>query len=274
MATEPGMGPESLRATEASAHQPSSPLPAHLPRLFTVELRRDGSLFADGGRLGAMAELGPLAHRSATRGAFSGAVVFAERAPDRRRLVELLQRQGFAQVQGVERAAPRELAGKLHSSMEMARALPSAGVGGGSTVPSTRPTGVEQAGPGTAAPSQRPVATASAVQLVSVGLHVGGAPKDERNRQRLVRLFESKFDSFRTCHRLARDRSDNALFAVDVAVPTLGGKGKVREVRTRLAGDGFQACMLQVFQGIRFPPPPTGRPEMVSYSLLFKPAAP
>ena len=43
------------------------------------------------------------------------------------------------------------------------------------------------------------------------------------------------------------------------------------ETRTRLDGTGFKSCMRDAFEAIRFFAPPSGRPEIVSYSVLFKP---
>ena len=40
---------------------------------------------------------------------------------------------------------------------------------------------------------------------------------------------------------------------------------------TRLSGDAFKSCLVQVFEGIRFEPPVSGKPTVVSYSLFFKP---
>ena len=50
-------------------------------------------------------------------------------------------------------------------------------------------------------------------------------------------------------------------------------KAVTRSGRTRLEGAGLDACMRAAFEAIQFPPPPSERPEIVSYSVLFKPAA-
>jgi hypothetical protein len=57
---------------------------------------------------------------------------------------------------------------------------------------------------------------------------------------------------------------------VDLLVPKAGGKAQVRETRTRLVGDAFKTCMDRVFQAMQFEPLPTGRDEIISYSVLFK----
>jgi hypothetical protein len=235
-----------------SAVAPSLPL----PRFFTVELTRAGELFADGKRLSSGSELILDAKRSADTRAFAGAVVFGsvERdAPRLRELSEALSRAGFVRILSVGRDAPSEL------SAAAARPLPPA-----------PQHGAPAPGSGDAAVREEPVG----VQVATVGLHVGGAYKDESSRRHLVELFEKKFDDFQRCHHLAGQHAQNASFGVDLLVPTGGGKATLRQTRTRLTGEGFQGCMQRVFQTIRFGPPPTGRPEIVSYSLLFKPAKP
>jgi hypothetical protein len=87
----------------------------------------------------------------------------------------------------------------------------------------------------------------------------------------MLKLFERNFGAFRRCHADVPEHTENASFGVDLLIPAAGGRAKVRETRTRLAGDGFKSCMLRVFQSIRFEAPPTARPEIVSYSVVFKP---
>jgi hypothetical protein len=106
-----------------------------------------------------------------------------------------------------------------------------------------------------------------------VGLHIGGAPNDEASRQRLVRLFETKFPDFRSCYPLASDRTANASFGVDLFIAPGGGRAKLKQTRSRLTGKGFRDCMRNAFLGLRFKPPSTGRSTTVSYSLIFKPEA-
>jgi hypothetical protein len=121
-----------------------------------------------------------------------------------------------------------------------------------------------------AAPSQprRPRVT-----LATVGLHVGGKLNQEPHRGRLVRVFEQQFAAFRKCHDRAEPHEQGASFGVDLLIPKEGGRGSIRETRSRLENKAFRTCMRAAFESIRFAPPPTERPEIVSYSVLFKPAA-
>ena len=104
-----------------------------------------------------------------------------------------------------------------------------------------------------------------------MGLHVDGLLNREPHRGRLLRLFEHEFPAFERCHARAAPHTEGASYGVDLLIPSAGGRAKVREARTRLEGSGFGSCMRSAFEGIRFPPPPSARPEIVSYSVLFKP---
>jgi hypothetical protein len=110
------------------------------------------------------------------------------------------------------------------------------------------------------------------VALATVGLHVDGAMNREPQRGRLVRVFEREFNAFRRCHERAEKHEQGASFGVDLLIPKAGGRASVRQTRTRLASKAFRSCMHAAFEAIRFAPPPTGRAEIVSYSVLFKPS--
>jgi hypothetical protein len=112
------------------------------------------------------------------------------------------------------------------------------------------------------------------VELATVGLHVAGPLSAEPERRRLVRTLERNFAAFRRCHELAKPHEQNLSYGVDLLIPKQGGKAQLRQTRTRLSGEGFQACMQRAFRAIRFDAPSTARPEIVSYSVLFKPIAP
>ena len=102
-------------------------------------------------------------------------------------------------------------------------------------------------------------------------MHVDGLLNREPHRGRLLKVFEREFGTFRRCHDRAERHAEGLSYGVDLLVPKEGGRAKVRETRTRLAGSAFKSCMQTAFQAIRFAPPPSGRAEVVSYSVLFKP---
>lgn len=229
---------------------------ARLPRQFTVELTRDGAVFADGARVRTVEEVESAARRAiATPTFFAGAAVFSD-FPDEPRAREVsaaLKRAGFATVRSVRRAAPPELSA---AAPVLAPAIPGAKA---PAVPVPPP-------PEAAGEPRR-------VEVLTVGLHVAGPLGLEPHRSRLLRAFEQNFGAFARCHALASPHAQNASFGVDLLVPTRGGRGAVRQTRTRLSGGEFQSCMRRAFESVSFEPPPTARPEMVSYSLLFKPLA-
>ena len=242
-----------------------------LPSYFTVELLADGSVLADGARLGARAELGPAAREAVSRGEFAGAVLFgdaARSAPELAALAVVLERAGFASVRQVGRSAPLELsalarAERVRAEKERQR-LVAAGVIEGELEPVPKPSAAPALGvPAPGAPA--------VVELQSMGLHLAAEANREPHRRQMLKLFERNFGAFRRCHADVPEHTENASFGVDLLIPAAGGRAKVRETRTRLAGDGFRSCMLRAFQSIRFEPPPTARPEIVSYSVVFKP---
>jgi hypothetical protein len=239
--------------------------PGSLPRQFSVEVGPGGVLVADGSHLAAASELERWAQRALAAARYSGAVVFGDEARDGAVIsdaVERLHRAGFAEVRRVGRAAPAELSA-------LAR------VGAPPLVAERRPPGASAAPALAAAPvvPRAPAVSLAPVALQTVGLHVDGLLNREPHRSRLVRAFEREFAAFRRCHERAERHDEGASFGVDLLIPVAGGRGKVRQTRTRLSSKAFRGCMYGAFESIRFAPPPSARPEIVSYSVLFKPNA-
>jgi hypothetical protein len=229
-----------------------------LPRQFSIEVGPGGILVADGSRLTAASELERWAQRALAAARFSGAVVFGDEDRDGAVIsdaVERLRRAGFAEVRRAGRAAPAEL-----SALARAGAPP---------LVAERRASARSAAPAPAGA----IARAPAVSLATVGLHVDGVLNREPHRGHLVRAFEREFAAFRRCHERAERHEEGASFGVDLLIPKAGGRGKVRQTRTRLSSKAFRGCMHGVFESIRFAPPPSARPEIVSYSVLFKPNA-
>lgn len=256
-----------------------------LPRQFSIEVGPGGALVADGTRLGAASELERWAQRALAAARFSGAVVFGDEGRDGAIIgdvVERLRRVGFAEVRRVGRVAPAEISALARAGAPPVVAERGAPVSAASAgVPSS--VASSTLAPSTLAPSARvsssgsaqPAAPqrAAAVTLATVGLHVDGLLNREPHRTRLVRVFEREFKAFRRCHERAERHDEGASFGVDLLIPKAGGRGKVRQSRTRLASKAFRTCMQAAFEAIRFAPPPSERPEIVSYSVLFKPNA-
>jgi hypothetical protein len=290
--------PAAASSAAASASAPGAAAKGALPSYFTVELAPDGTLFADGAPLPSPERLDAAARSAAESGRFVGAALFGEPARAANELTELhqrLTRAGFAEVLDVGRRAPQELsvASKLERDQRQHRAarerLVAAGViEGDSAAPSAdvasverglrnaTPAHAEKAAPvrSKAEPTKaEPQRRVDKVELQSVGLHLAGPLEHERTRKQLLKLFEGQFAAFRRCHRSAPEHDYNASYGVDLLVSKEGGKAKVRETRTRLEGEAyrsFHGCMDRAFEGISFEPMPSGRDEIISYSVLFK----
>jgi hypothetical protein len=252
---------------------------AALPRQFTVELAPNGDVIADGSRLGAATELEFWARRAAASRAFAGAVLFSDRAADDlrvRQLHELLERVGLQPVRSVRRSAPSELGARAPASEpSAARSAVAREQAAVSRIEQNGPEeSTKKPAPASASPARPRPDRVPHVELASVGLHVAGPLNAEPERRRLLRTLERNFGAFRRCHDLARPHEQNASYGVDLLIPKQGGKAQLQQTRTRLSGDGFQPCMQRAFRSIRFDPPSTARPEIVSYSVVFKPTAP
>jgi hypothetical protein len=238
-----------------------------------VELAASGALFADGSALGSLAELEPVAHEASLHGGFAGAVLFADvrAGASAEAVVESLRRAGFATLLEARRSAPPELSPVVRAerARRARQRLIAAGVieGDAPARPGSARSAAEAAPREGAARDLGPP-----VELQTVGLYLAGPANNEPTRRQLVKLFERNFGAFKRCHAQAPEHTENASFGVDLLVPKEGGSAKVRQTRTRLAGKPFQTCMERAFQAMRFEPMPSGRPEIVSYSLLFRPA--
>ena len=245
---------------------------APLPSYFTVELTASGALFADGSALGGLAELEPVARGAAEQGGFAGAVLFADAraGASAEAVAEALRRAGFATLVEARRSPPPELSALVRAerARRARQRLIATGVIEGDAP--ARPSAAR----GTADAAVREAAArdkGQPVELQTVGLYLAGAANTEPSRRQLVKLFERNFGAFKRCHAQAPEHAENASFGVDLLVPKEGGSAKVRQTRTRLASKPFQTCMERAFQAIHFDPLPSGRPEIVSYSLLFRP---
>jgi len=260
-------------ASGAHASAPS------LPRQFSVEVGPGGALFADGTRVGAPSELARWAQRAAAGARFAGAVVFGDPERDGDMLaqaVAVLQQAGFADVRRVGRPAPAALSAARASGVApvvAAAAAPAVPVGLPAPAATAAPAPAAKVADAAAATRPRPASSGPAVSLLSMGLHVDGLLNREPHRGRLLKVFEREFPAFKRCHGRASPHAEGASFGVDLLIPSGGGRAKVRDTRTRLDGAAFGSCMRAAFEAIRFPAPPSERPEIVSYSVLFKPGA-
>ena len=155
-------------------------------------------------------------------------------------------------------SAANESAGAESPERESAVAAPS------SVAPAPGP------GPDPAISSEGPSATTPrlpALEVQSIGMHIGGSANDQKSKAPFVRAVERQFPAFLECFRLAGEPGRGGTFGVDLRVGTGGGAPEVEEPRTAIPGDPFRECMLRAFAGVAFEP--TGKPVVISYSLRF-----
>jgi type IV secretory pathway VirB10-like protein len=108
------------------------------------------------------------------------------------------------------------------------------------------------------------------VEVKNIGMHIGGGPNDRETKRPIKESVQPHFDSLRRCWKLVDDPAKPGDFGADLLIPREGGKAEVSHPRSALKGEGFEACIVEVFQKIDFKKPKTGK-TMVSYSLRFTP---
>jgi hypothetical protein len=109
------------------------------------------------------------------------------------------------------------------------------------------------------------------VKVKNIGMHIGGGPNDDVTKEPIKRSVEPHFDAFRRCFAKVEDQAKGGDFGVDVLIEGAGGKAKISHPRTALKGEGFEACVVSVFEAIEFLKPKGGKKTMVSYSIRFTP---
>jgi hypothetical protein len=137
----------------------------------------------------------------------------------------------------------------------------------------SQPAAASKAEPAEASSPEPSVGAATDVapdaSLRTIGLHVGGGPNDDATHAKFIAPIEKHFDSLLRCHALADRRDRNASVGVDLLVPVRGGKADLKDLRSALDSEKFQACIRAAFEQVSFPS--VSRPTMISYSMLFEP---
>jgi len=125
-----------------------------------------------------------------------------------------------------------------------------------------------------AAPSAAPAvpeAPLPDVQVKNIGMHIGGGPNDAPTKAPIHRSVEPHFDELKRCFAKVDDPKKGGDFGIDLLIDGKGGKARVSHPRTALRGEGFEACVVGVFEAIEFLRPKGGIKTMVSYSIRFTP---
>ena len=116
-----------------------------------------------------------------------------------------------------------------------------------------------------AAPAEAPVPN---VKVSNIGMHIGGGPNDDETKAPIKQSVAPHMDEFRRCYALLDDPTAKGDFGLDLHIPAEGGKAGADHPRTALKGKPFTECVVNVFLGIDFKKPRTGK-TTVSYSLRF-----
>ncbi|MBK6516763.1 MAG: hypothetical protein IPM79_21150 [Polyangiaceae bacterium] len=164
------------------------------------------------------------------------------------------------------------------SSQEVASA--SLSVAASSSAPAALSTAAPAAASVSAAASTAsPAASAEApplpkVGVKNIGIHIGGGPTDDEGMKRtkgpIKRSVEPHFDAFKRCFAKVDEPKKGGDVSVDLRVEKEGGKASLKKYKSALKGEGFEACIRAVYEGIDFEKPADGA-TMVSYSLRFTP---
>ncbi len=129
--------------------------------------------------------------------------------------------------------------------------------------------GAPDAGP---AASEEPVDPPK-VKIVTIGMHVGGGPYDEKTKEPFKKAVEPHFPEIARCWaKHVPNPPKQADVGVDLLIEGSGGRPKVSNPRSTL-GKGpdvaeFVPCVVAVFESVEFPKLDRGRTG-VSYSLRF-----
>lgn len=108
------------------------------------------------------------------------------------------------------------------------------------------------------------------VEVKNIGMHIGGGPNDRETKKPIADSVQPHFDALRACWKHVSEPEKTGDFGVDLLIPHEGGKATVSNPRSATKGEGFETCVLEVFESIDFKKPKTGK-TMVSYSIRFTP---
>lgn len=120
-----------------------------------------------------------------------------------------------------------------------------------------------------AAEAPQPEAPLPEVEVKNIGMHIGGGPNDAPTKAPIKRSVEPHFDAFRRCYT-AIEPPETGDVSVDLRIEREGGRAALTKYKSALKGEGFEACVREVFGEIDFEKPKTGA-TVVSYSLRFTP---
>lgn len=100
-------------------------------------------------------------------------------------------------------------------------------------------------------------------------MHIGGGPNDGPTKAPIKLSVEPHLSEFAACFAKVSEPKRGDV-SVDLRIPAEGGKVKLTKYKSALAGEGFEACVVETFGRIEFRKPKGGA-TVVSYSLRFEP---
>jgi len=106
------------------------------------------------------------------------------------------------------------------------------------------------------------------LRVEPLGMHVGGGTNSPEEKAPFHRAIERQFPALLECYRLVDDPWTGGSFGIDIKIARSGGAPTLEQPRTKLRGEGFQACMVAALGKVQFEKPKAG-PTVVSYSVRF-----
>ncbi len=233
-----------------------------LPRYYTIEVRSDG-LWLDGQLVAADRVPQLLADAAGDTRNQGAAVILYTGEPPAGVVLDQIARAGFTHVVVSGLSANSFAGAGVPMQANEAMAARSVSVNDGAVAEPAK----EEDDAESKLDGER--ASVSDVEVKHYGLHIGGGPNTDEARDRYLKPLARQFGKLQECHLLAKDRTIQASFGVDLLIGSKGGRPKIQDFRTRLKGKDFQMCVIGALGEVKFPTPE--RATVVSYSVLFKP---
>jgi hypothetical protein len=118
--------------------------------------------------------------------------------------------------------------------------------------------------------SPPPTPAAPAVDVRSIGMHIGGGPNDDANKAPLLASIAPHHEALGRCWESLPNKPKLEL-GIDADVPAKGGRAKISNPRSTVKDATFLACAVAVFEKIEFLPPKSKIDTTVSTSVRMTP---
>lgn len=115
-----------------------------------------------------------------------------------------------------------------------------------------------------------PAAAAPAVDVRSIGMHIGGGPNDDATKAPFLTAIAASHGEVARCWATLGKRV-TVDFGVDFLVPAKGGLAKVDRPRSTVPDAAFVKCATAAFSSVTFAPTKSGLATKVSTSVRLVP---